>query len=367
MLRTTIAVTALATALSVTLACSKESASPVSPNAAADTGGDLAADGSSLKVTAPVAQSPVNDQQLTDAPTLVASGVSFKYGGSAPLLYHFQVFDNLGNLVADSGLRQTTTYTVTNDLAFRTRHTWRMRAESGTLTGPWSAPASFMTAEGGYLRGNEVLDPLVNGITVGERIGPTSFVPGKGIRLDANTGYVRYAIPVTITAGEFSMEVEGLRGNAPGDKSKVFSMSTNGPDFITDPYRVDIQYRGTTGFPANSVTYRVLYGSADDLNLRYEPDTAVRLSSVYNLDPNATYTWKFTWGNGEVRLILAEGGAKANGRVLYNQAVRAPRGTYNPQPMYAYLGAPSGRSGAESASIPGTIYRNVWIGARPRP
>jgi hypothetical protein len=35
--------------------------------------------------------------------------------------------------------------------------------------------------------------------------------------------------------------------------------------------------------------------------------------------------------------------------------------------MYAFIGTPTGRSGAESASIPGAIYRNVWIGARPRP
>ena len=40
---------------------------------------------------------------------------------------------------------------------------------------------------------------------------------------------------------------------------------------------------------------------------------------------------------------------------------------YNPTPHYAYLGAPLGRSGNESASIPGTIYRNVWIGSGPRP
>jgi hypothetical protein len=26
-----------------------------------------------------------------------------------------------------------------------------------------------------------------------------------------------------------------------------------------------------------------------------------------------------------------------------------------------------GRSGNESASIPGTVYRNVWLGNKPRP
>jgi hypothetical protein len=40
---------------------------------------------------------------------------------------------------------------------------------------------------------------------------------------------------------------------------------------------------------------------------------------------------------------------------------------YAPNPQYAYLGAPVGRSGAEAATIPGTIYRNVWLGKKPRP
>jgi hypothetical protein len=59
-----------------------------------------------------------------------------------------------------------------------------------------------------------------------------------------------------------------------------------------------------------------------------------------------------------------EGGI--GGRLIYNIGVNSPRGSYNPQPQFAYLGAPPQRSG-EDASIPGTIYRNMWIGARPRP
>ncbi len=80
------------------------------------------------------------------------------------------------------------------------------------------------------------------------------------------------------------------------------------------------------------------------------------------------YYWKFTWGreNGEVRTLVREGGIDAT-KTLYNVGVRTPDGRYQPSPHYAYLGAPTGRSGAESASIPGVIYRNVWIGSGPRP
>ena len=56
-----------------------------------------------------------------------------------------------------------------------------------------------------------------------------------------------------------------------------------------------------------------------------------------------------------------------NGNTLYDYGMPSPRGTYAPNPHYAYLGAPVGRSGTESASIAGTIYRNVWLANRPRP
>jgi hypothetical protein len=169
---------------------------------------------------------------------------------------------------------------------------------------------------------------------------------------------------VANTAGEFSMEVRGLAANGPGDKAKVFGMSTDSGDFITDPYRVDIQYRGVTGVPPNCIQFRALYGSATDLNVRYEPDTATRMASVYLLSPGTWYYWKANWGS-EFRVIVLDGGI--GGRPLYNVGVPSTKGTYNPNPAFAYLGAPVGRSGTESASIAGTIYRNVWLSKDPRP
>jgi hypothetical protein len=248
-------------------------------------------------------------------------------------------------------------------LSFKKRQTWRARAEAQGLVGPWSAMASFISAEGGYIRGNEAFDPLYNGITVAERIGQTTFVPNVGIRVDNTNSYVKYAIPQTITSGEFSVEVLGLAPNAPGGKLKVMSMSSAFPDFTTDPYRFDIQYRGSSGSPPNAITFRALYGSADDTSVRYEPDTATRNSSVFILNPSTAYLWKVTWGS-EARVQVYEGGI--GGRLIYNVGVNSPRGSYNPVPQFAYLGAPPQRSG-EDASIPGTIYRNVWVGARPRP
>ena len=136
-------------------------------------------------------------------------------------------------------------------------------------------------------------------------------------------------------------------------------------DFITNDYRVDIQYRGTAGFPPNAIQWRVIYGDADDLDVRYEPDTAKRFESVFLLNPSTTYHWKFNWGSVIDLRMIENGGL---GRpVLYDYGMPATDGAYTPNPHYTYLGAPLGRSGNESASIPGTIYRNVWISTQPRP
>jgi hypothetical protein len=360
--------TAGAAMIALAMACSRQSATPVSPTASDPAKTDAAADGSTLKVTAPALVSPLNDQQQNDSPTLTIGAASARFGGTlpGPLSYRFQVFNAAGTLVVDSGQVAGVGYRITSRLDFKTRHTWRARAEYGNDIGPWSATGSFLSAEGGYIRGSEVFDPLYNGTTVGQAVGPVSF-SSDGVRLETVSSYVRYLIPQTITTGEFAMEIKGLRANASGDKSKVFGMMQGSPDtndYIVNPYRVDVQYRGTGGSPPNAITYRVLYGSADDLSVRYEPTTEQRLISVKNLDPNTWYYWRYTWGR-TVRVQVFEG--SPTGRLIYDITRNSTNGSYNPQPHYAFIGTPTGRSGAESATIPGTIYRNVWISTRPRP
>ncbi len=166
----------------------------------------------------------------------------------------------------------------------------------GKVVSDWSAVGKFRSRLVGFNRAGTLYDPLIHGETVGTIVGSATFIPGKGIKLDNGQSYVKYLLPETISAGEFSMEVEGLMANAPGNKAKVFGMQEGQGDFITNRYRVDIQYRGTTGVPPNAIQWRVLYGSSTDHDVRYEPDTAKRFASVYLLDPGTTYYWKATWG-----------------------------------------------------------------------
>lgn len=347
--------------------CGSDSGSPTTPAPPAT-------------LTQPTIESPSNDQQLdTLRPTLTVRNATSTQTGTRT--YEFQISDSTGftsaltshitgfaATISQTGVAEgsggTTSFTPPQDLQPTTLFYWRARAIQGATTGPWSETGRFRSKLVGFMRAGELYDPLVHGETVGERVGSTTFVPGRGLQLNDGVSFVRYRLPQTIMTGEFSMDVEGLRANGPGDKAKVFGMQEGDTDFITNDYRIDIQYRGVRGFPPNAIQWRVIYGDADDLDVRYEPDTAKRFASVYELNAATTYHWKFTWGPN-IRLEVFTGGL--GGGVLYDYGMPAPRGIYDPNPHVAYLGAPVGRSGTESASIPGTIYRNVWLSNRPRP
>jgi hypothetical protein len=103
------------------------------------------ADGTALKASVPVAQSPINDQQLSAPPVLTASPSTATYAGNVAFQYRFQVFDPSNTLVEDSGLMSSPSFAVTAALAPGTRHTWRARAEYQGTPGAWSASASFVT------------------------------------------------------------------------------------------------------------------------------------------------------------------------------------------------------------------------------
>ena len=329
-------------------------------------------------LTAPQPSSPSDGEQTsTLRPTLTVQNGSSDRNGTRT--YEFQISDksdftsSTTSLVTSyavvvnkadipEGADGRTSYTPDQDLQPTTRFYWRARVVQGGSTSEWSATRRFNSKLVGFIRSGEAYDPLIHSETIGERVGSVDFVPGKGIRLNEHTSYVRYLLPQTLTSGEFSMEVEGLRPNAPGNKTKVFGMQEGQSDFITNRYRVDVQYRGSGGVPPNAITWRAMFGSDDE---KLEPDQAIRFASVFPLDPSRTYFWKAVWNESGFRLQVLNGGM--SGSTLYDYGVTDETVLYNPNPHYVYLGTPTGRSGDESASIPGTIYRNVWIGNRPRP
>jgi hypothetical protein len=358
----TLVLCASATALAVALACSKNPETPIAPSSSQSGVNDAAADGSTLKTTAPTPQSPVNNQQ-PDALVLTASKATASYNSSTPLSYVFEIKNGAGTTVCNSGMvgggsEASVSYTPTCTLDFDQPYTWRVQAAVANSRGPWSATASFRSPSGGYIRDNEVFDPLTNGKTAGNVVGPTQFVAGQGLKLIDFTSHVTYRLPVTLEAGEFSVMVLGADEGSPGDKSKIFAMQEGEDegDITDDDYRFTGELRGKNYGAPGSVTYRIIAGdgvSRDGARVQI------------NFDSSRWYFWKFTWQTGSATLQVREDGPA--GRVIYNSTIGTGSHPYRPSPHFVHLGSPPGRAGVLDATMPGIIMKNVWVSSRPRP
>jgi hypothetical protein len=132
------------TAVAAATACTSNQAAPLSPATPAA----VVVPAASLKASTPTALSPVNDQRLASLTslTLLASAATGQYTTMA-IQYRFQVFNDTGAVVGDSGLVNTPTWTMTTTLTPLARYTWRVRAEYQGSAGIWAGTASFTTPE----------------------------------------------------------------------------------------------------------------------------------------------------------------------------------------------------------------------------
>jgi hypothetical protein len=342
--------------LGLVVACSKSTPNPSSPTPAAQPDSEAAPDGSTLKVPAPGTNSPTGGGQVQDPLTLVASTVTPKYG-SVPLTYRFEV--RSGSTVVASGTAAGSGSTVSFMPAAiepDTNFTWRVRAEAQGAFGPWSSDASFRSPVGAYIRGNEIRDPLVIGRTVGTPVGATRFVP-NGIQLLDSSSHVRYQLPQTLEAGEFSLMVTNVDDGTPGDKSKIMSMQEGTGDITTNDYRFTVEKRGSNYFLPGATTFRIIVGGGEHAIF-----DSPRIQVDYS--DERWYFWKATWGANFAQVEVRRD--SETGQVIYSQRVNTNH-AYRPQPHMIYLGAPVGRAGPIDASVPGAIFKNIWVGPGPRP
>ncbi|MCA1560368.1 MAG: hypothetical protein LC753_13210 [Acidobacteria bacterium] len=348
---------AFAGILAVAMACSKSSQTPVSPSAAEPGTTTAYPDGSTLKATVPVPQSPVNGAQPDGTLVLVATKARGKFADITPS-YEFEVKNAAGTTVysrvtGGAGAGDNVQHTVDGALEFDSPHTWRVRAVFAGALGSWSSSASFRTASGGYIRGNEVFDPLTNGRTVGDVVGPVTFIPGVGVRLEDFSSHIRYRLPQTLVNGEFSLIITGVATNTEGGKTKVFAMSEGLDDIVLNDRRMTVEKRGD---PEGIVAWRFI--SHED-----QIDTEGAEREFVGFDANVPYLWTATW-NGFFNVRIQRGGP--GGPTIYSKG-KGYRGAYDPDPHFAFIGAPIGRTGPEGATVPGMIVRQVWISPRPRP
>jgi hypothetical protein len=349
--------------MAITVACGQRSDTPVSPTAGGSSDSDAAADGSTLKASTPSIVSPAGGTQVADPFVLTASKASGKYADFNPS-YQFQVRSG-STVVYDSGAvggvgsGNNVTHSVPSSaLAPDTAYTWRVRASFQGAVGSWSSDATFTSPVGAYIRGNEIRDPLTIGRTVGTPFGAVQFVQ-KGLELVTHESRVTYQLPQTLEAGEFSVMVTGIDEGSPGDKTKVMSMQEGGGDITTNDYRFTVEKRGRLYPTPGAVTFRVINGDAGDedyINDGFRVGVA--------LSDERWYCWRATWGAGFAAVEVRED--SCSGRVIYTSHETTNGHAFRPQPHVIHLGAPVGRAGPQDASIPGAIYKDVWVSSARR-
>jgi hypothetical protein len=348
--------------VALAMACSKSPSTPVAPGATQESSGAAAADGSTLKVAAPTPVSPVGGAQPNTF-ELVANRVTGKFDPSLNPSYEFRVKTAGGTVVpgcsgtvgAPSG--STVSYSPSCTVELDAPYTWSVRAVLGSAVGPWSADSSFKTPLGGYINGNELYDPLYNGKTVGTPVGSVSFT-GDGAILNTNQSYVRYQLQSPLAAGEMSVMIKGADEGSPGDKSKVFSMQRgDDADITTNSYRFTAELRGANHPVPGTISCRMIAGDGVSRDCDRGPKS---------FDRSRWYFWKVSWNvGGSFTLEVHVDGP--GGPLLYANTKGLGGHTYAPNPHNIYIGAPQGRGGPLDATLPGGMYKNLWVSSRPRP
>lgn len=343
--------------LATAVGCSEKSPSPAAPSSATPTvdGTGAAADGSTLKVTAPVQTSPANGSTIEQfEATLKVNPATALFSSTSQFAYKFQLLVD-GTVVREFRTSFFTEWKVT-DLDVNVTYGWRVRAELATYFGPWSPTWTFKTPDipEGYIAGGEVYDPLWTGKTVGDINGSVQFIKDVGAKLVAHTSHIEYALPQTVDDGEFSMLVTNVPTNTEGGKTKIMAMREGRFDLTTNDRRFTIEKRGD---PAGAVAWRVITS-------RDQIDTVGAERVIREFSASKWYLWTARWGGGRFNLTIREGGASGN--VIYNFG-KSYSGAYDPNPHLAYVGAPLGRAGANDATVPGMTVKQVWLSNRDRP
>jgi hypothetical protein len=141
----------MALTLAVAYGCADSMGTPTSPAVAASQT-DASADGSTLKVSAPTLQSPINGIRLDNLePVFRIQNASARFGATPAVSYRFEVQTMAGVVVGTSGAvaagNGTTSWEFPTEQTLDTRYRWRVRAEFGGRVGPWSGFGEYITID----------------------------------------------------------------------------------------------------------------------------------------------------------------------------------------------------------------------------
>ncbi len=367
----------LAAVAAFTIACGDNSKPPASPTTAAssDTAA-AAADGSTLKISAPTLSAPAEGSTADSlTPNLVIQNATSKFVPATVPTYQFQVVDSANATIYDSGTAVGAGATLTGHrvpaekLKAEQTYRWRARGTNGSAVGPWSSYFSFKTPKGlsdqGYQTATTLWDPLTNGKSMGVATGME--FSASGARTIGNESNIRYDLLQTISAGEYSFYVYNLNPLSTGDKTKLMSMQEGTADITTNDYRFTVEKRGASYTVPGQVRIRIIAGDSDEHAGRIF-DSAPQVPPLVK---NVWYFVRLTWGASRARLQIfnANGTTGALGSSVLDVDMGYGSYTYKPVPHTAWVGAPVGRAGPSDASVSNMTVKGVWISAAgtPRP
>jgi hypothetical protein len=344
--------------------CTGKSMNPTAPSSSTPAGIIGAnADGSSLKVTAPVPQSPLNGFRFAaqQPVVLTVANATGMYASGIALSYRFEVMTPAGQVVYVSPLvpqgGATTSHQVAIDLDGEAAYTWQARAVYQDIAGPVAARSSFFAPPtDGFLKDSALYDPLINGKTVGEIHGAVIFIPGVGAQMVDFHSWIRYHFKVALREGEYSALVTGVETNTEGSKTRIFAMAEGDGDVTDNPGRMTVEKRGDG--PPGAIAWRFLTSDGEGV------DTVGAERVVREFDPNETYFWEADWRHNFLNVYIAKGGV--HGPVHYSFG-KPYHGFYEPEGHTLYAGGGPARGGPENQTVPGMIIRQIWVAADPRP
>ena len=368
-MKNTLLLFGIAAAAAVALACGDQASTPSAPTPAVSSdSAAAAADGSTLKATAPALQQPANASTAESLiPNLVVANATLKHLGDVALTgtmqYRFTVETTAGasvhSALTGAGAGLTGWRVPANILQADTAYRWRARAELAGSTGPWSAYWTFTTPKSGaglpsFQNATELWDNLTDGRTIGTLAGGAQFVPGKGVLLPSFESHVTYTLQSTLTSGFIEFLVEGLESDSNGGKTKVVSMQQGYGEFSDNPYRFNVEKRGDDHVDVGKYRMRIITGNPAEGGFFDSP----RLLPTSPLIASKVYWHRVTWGGGVVTLNVRELSPTGVPLVSYQYSYE---GTYRPTPHVVHIGGPVPRGGPLDASVPGIIVRYFYV------
>ena len=314
-------------------------------------------------VAAPAASAPVNGEQLIDTAIVLKATNAQTTGSVQNVKYRFEWSEvdtfpegsrtGFKDEVDQGG--DTTSFQITDTLKPGFKYFWRVRAASGDVTSEWSATASFVTLNKGFIRGQDIYDPLTNGVTVGARVGGT-FVANQGWKATSPSDGIDYDIP-TCTACTVEFDVtdfgkkagvalrQDLKWLSMGDGSTLGSFT----GFRNHLWKMHLEQRSDEDTGMKLIWRNGSDGNGDpgDHEGRLQPTMNWRSAAVFHF----TITW--TPGSYEVSVgeVNADGSLTGNRVWFQGGFARA----YAPPNHRVSLGTRS-----RSETIPG-LWRNVRI------